>query len=114
MANVLPLETAMLDRLKTLGYAEVSLRADSLWGPAGAVCRGHEYHYSEIVADNSRGCIPAEGETWPPAYTVRRPHGEVVEEGFARGNVLASYIHLHWASRPDVIDHFLAHAEATA
>jgi cobyrinic acid a,c-diamide synthase len=103
MTGVLPIDTAMLPSLKTLGYAEVALAGDSLWGHAGDVCRGHEFHYSEIVADDSR----ADG--WRPAYAVRRRHtGGVVAEGFAKGRLLASYIHLHWASRPQVVDRFIA------
>ncbi len=66
MAGVLPLETAMLPRLKSLGYAEVSLAGDSLWGAAGDGCRGHEFHYSQIVADD------ALAEGWRPAYSLRR------------------------------------------
>jgi cobyrinic acid a,c-diamide synthase len=107
MAGAAPLETAMLPRLKTLGYAEVSLQADSLWGPAGAVCRGHEFHYSEIAAADGAD------DGWRPAYTLRRPRGGSAAEGFARGNILASYVHLHWASRPEVIDGWLARWEAS-
>ena len=80
MAGVLPLETAMLPRLKTLGYAEVSLAGDSLWGAAGDGCRGHEFHYSEIVADD------ALAEGWRPAYSLRRRRAaSPVAEGFAKG-----------------------------
>ena len=35
MAGVLPIETAMLEKLKVLGYTEVTWAADSLWGDAG-------------------------------------------------------------------------------
>ena len=108
LAGVLPLDTAMLPRLRTLGYAEVSLTADCLWGPAGQTCRGHEFHYSKITAGDGA----AEG--WRPAYTVRRRRDADAPEGFARGNILASYIHLHWASRPDAIQNFLSRCEAYA
>ena len=101
MAGVLPVDTWMMSRLCRLGYVEVSLVGDGLWGPAGWKCRGHEFHYSEIAAvDSSAG--------WQPAYALSRPRaGACRSEGLARGNVLASYVHLHWASRPESVRHFL-------
>jgi cobyrinic acid a,c-diamide synthase len=106
MAGVLPIETAMLAKLRTLGYAEVTLGTDSLWGQAGQTRRGHEFHYSEITADRTA----AEG--WRPAYRVaRRRAAESQSEGFAKGNVLASYVHLHWASCPEADRHFVTCCE---
>jgi cobyrinic acid a,c-diamide synthase len=101
LSGVLPLDTAMLERLKTLGYAEITLAADCLWGRAGQVCRGHEFHYSEIIAEDDA----ADG--WRRAYSVGRRRGQVAA-GLARGNILAGYVHLHWASSPSAIGHFLA------
>lgn len=103
MVDILPVDTAMLARRKSLGYAEAVMAADTLWGSAGQVCRGHEFHYSEITDDRTTSC------GWQPAYTVQRPRAASSLEGFLRGNILASYIHLHWASRPNTIDHFLSH-----
>jgi cobyrinic acid a,c-diamide synthase len=105
MAGVLPLDTAMLPRLKTMGYTEVAFTADSPFGPAGQVCRGHEFHYSEIIAED------AESDGWRRAYTVHRRRGGTVGEGLARGNVLAGYVHLHWASRPQILDTFVSRLE---
>jgi cobyrinic acid a,c-diamide synthase len=105
MAGVLPIETTMLEKLKTLGYAEVAWAGGSLWGEAGQIARGHEFHYSEITAEPR----PADG--WQPAYTVCRPRTEPACGGFFRDRVLAGYVHLHWASRPEAIDHFLCCCE---
>lgn len=101
LAGVLPIDVAMLPSLKALSYVEASLLADGLWGPAGAVCRGHEFHYSEITADDSQL------HGWRRAYAMRC-RGRVAEEGFAQGRVLASYVHLHWASRPEVARQFVS------
>ncbi len=105
MAGVLPIETAMLEKLKVLGYAEVAWAAGSLWGAAGQVARGHEFHYSEITAE------PRPSGDWQPAYTVCRRRAEPTNGGFFRDRVLAGYVHLHWASRPEAIDHFLCCCE---
>lgn len=101
LTGVLPIDVAMLPSLRALGYSEVSLLADGLWGPAGAVCRGHEFHYSEITVDD------ALTHGWRRAYALRH-RSHVVEEGFAQGQVLASYVHLHWASRPKMAQRLLA------
>ena len=99
----------MLKTLRTLGYAEVTFAGESLWGAAGDGGRGHEFHYSEIVADGGR----AEG--WQPAYHLRHRRAEAAAaEGFAKGGVLASYVHLHWAARPQAVEHFLARCEASS
>jgi cobyrinic acid a,c-diamide synthase len=106
MAGVLPIVTKMRDRRKMLGYVEVRLRQDSLWGPAGSVIRGHEFHYSEIVEDHTAAAA------WQPVYDVRRRRCDAVEPaGYHKGNTMAGYPHLHWASRPDIIQHFLAYCE---
>jgi cobyrinic acid a,c-diamide synthase len=105
LAGVLPIETAMREKLKVLGYAEVTWAADSLWGTAGQTARGHEFHYSEITAEEGA----AEG--WQPAYTVCRRRAESVCGGFLKNRILAGYVHLHWASRPDAVHHFLSCCE---
>jgi cobyrinic acid a,c-diamide synthase len=92
MAGVLPLDVRMLPRRKRLGYAEVTLRRDGPFGPAGARLRGHEFHYSEVT-DRGR---PA---GWRPAYTVAYRDGRTAAEGYWNGRVLASYVHLHLGSR---------------
>jgi cobyrinic acid a,c-diamide synthase len=99
MAKVLPFGVRMLPRLKALGYREVALTADGLLGPAGTRARGHEFHYSEIIAE------PADLSRLYQ-LTARRG-GEPVREGYAVNRVLASYVHLHFGSNPEVARHFV-------
>ncbi len=109
MAGVLPVVTRMLDRRKALGYVEVTLQQDALWGPPGTTIRGHEFHYSEIVDDHTAAA------GWERVYSIRRRRSETTEPaGFQKGNVLAGYPHLHWASKPDAVDHFLHRCEEAA
>ncbi len=103
MADILPVSSRMLDRRKALGYVEITLREDSLWGFRGKSLRGHEFHYSELDSD------PIGREGWGAAYALRRRDLETVRyEGFQRGRILASYAHLHLASHPDAIGRFLS------
>jgi cobyrinic acid a,c-diamide synthase len=101
MAGVLPVATRMLARRKALGYVEATPERDSLFAAAGETMRGHEFHYSEIA--------PAEeGGPWRPAYRVsRRRDATTRPEGFERGCVLASYVHVHFASHPGAAARFV-------
>jgi cobyrinic acid a,c-diamide synthase len=100
--GILPARTRMLDAKKALGYVEVTLTADSLWGRCGDVFRGHEFHYSELIDD------PAADPSWRTVYALKRRRSETVEkEGYQKGAVLASYTHLVYAARPAAIDNFL-------
>jgi len=103
MAGILPARTRMLNRLKTLGYVEVTLSGDSLFGPRGMQLRGHEFHYSELVGD------PVEDRQWNHRYELRRVRLETTTlEGYQYGSILASYVHAHFASRPDAVEHFVS------
>jgi cobyrinic acid a,c-diamide synthase len=103
MAGLIPWWTRMLPRRKSLGYAEVTLTKDSLFGKVGTQLRGHEFHYSELVGDLSQ-CAD-----WRTAYLVNHRRSETpLVEGFQRGRILASYVHTHFASKPDAVNHFVA------
>jgi cobyrinic acid a,c-diamide synthase len=49
MTGCLPFGTRMLDRLKALGYREITQTQATVLGPAGQTARGHEFHYSTIA-----------------------------------------------------------------
>lgn len=102
LAGLLPWWTKMLPRLKSLGYAEVTLTKDSLFGPIGTTLRGHEFHYSELLH------TPEKGADWNTAYLVKHRRSDAPQaEGFQRGQVLASYVHTHFASKPAAVNHFV-------
>ncbi|MDQ5987229.1 MAG: Hydrogenobyrinate a,c-diamide synthase [Syntrophus sp. SKADARSKE-3] len=103
LTGLLPAWTQMLGHRKALGYVEVSLNEDSLWGSKGQTLRGHEFHYSELDGDPSDN-----SDDWRPLYTLRRRRSDAMEkEGYMRDRVTASYVHLHHASQPAAIDHFV-------
>ncbi|NMC50722.1 MAG: cobyrinate a,c-diamide synthase [Desulfovibrio sp.] len=100
MAGVFPFAAAMGKRFAALGYREARTTAPTFLGPAGTVIRGHEFHYSSRVGD------PAGVE---PAYALSGRAGPLPgPEGFRIGNVLGSYVHLHFASNPDVARSFVS------
>jgi cobyrinic acid a,c-diamide synthase len=104
MVGVFPFTVRMLPRLKALGYREVTLAAAGLLGPAGTRARGHEFHYSEMVG---------EPIGLPRIYRLTsRKGGEAVAEGYSEHNVLASYVHLHFSSNPEVARNLVASCRA--
>ncbi len=94
MCGVLDAEARMSERL-TLGYREAVAVSDSVLAAAGTRTRGHEFHRTVVEP----GAGPA------PAWGLHAPERRV--EGFVQGNVHASYLHTHWAARPDVARRFV-------
>jgi cobyrinic acid a,c-diamide synthase len=108
LAGLLPARTRMLTGKKALGYVEVALTEDSLWGRRGELLRGHEFHYSELIDD------PVSDPAWRKVYSLRRRRTDTVEtEGYQNGAILASYLHLHYASRPAAVARFLERCGGT-
>jgi len=102
MVGVLPFGTVVTDRLVRFGYTEVSFTADCLLGRAGATARGHSFHYSTIDGVPDLAC----------AYRVRSTLSDIEgTEGYVVGHVLASYIHLHFLSNPELSANFVRAAQ---
>jgi cobyrinic acid a,c-diamide synthase len=105
MAGVLPLETEMTDKLVRFGYVEIELLHDCLLGARGTILRGHSFHHSRSTHTRDL----------PPAFRARYTLSlATTDEGYASGNVFASYIHLHFRGAPDIAKCFVAAAEQAA
>jgi cobyrinic acid a,c-diamide synthase len=81
-----------------IGYREATALRDTLLMRQGEVVRGHEFHYSCLNA-------PLAGEEAAYELTIRGP-----VEGFAQGNLLASYLHLSFSGFPLAAQRFVAAA----
>jgi cobyrinic acid a,c-diamide synthase len=102
MVGVLPFGTVLTERLVRFGYTEVSFTSECLLGRAGATARGHSFHFSTIDGAADADCV----------YHLRSTlSGEESAEGYVVGNVLASYIHLHFLSNPDLSANFVRAAQ---
>ncbi|WP_174842817.1 cobyrinate a,c-diamide synthase [Candidatus Oscillochloris fontis] len=99
MVGVLPGHSAMSGRL-TLGYRTVTALADSWLWRAGETMRGHEFHYS-VWAERP----PETAWLYTRQPDAMRP--EASNEGTQIGNVLASYIHLHFLAAPQMVERFV-------
>jgi cobyrinic acid a,c-diamide synthase len=99
MAGVLPLSMQMTNRLVQFGYVTVEFTEDCLLGRKGTVVRGHSFHHSRIA---SQGDVAT---NYHVQYSIS---GKEELEGFRQGNVLASYIHVHFRANPAVAENFVA------
>jgi len=87
LTGVFPIKLKMNKKPQGHGYAEVTVRQNNPFFPAGLRVKGHEFHYSgidEITGDLEFG------------YVVNRGNGIFEKmDGVVYKNVLASYLHIH-------------------
>ncbi len=106
LAGLIPGIAAMNESLQAIGYAEVETLAPSFLGPSGTRWRGHQFRYSTLD--------PQPPDTVERIYRVTpRWGGAPFAEGLRRGIVVASYVHAHWASHPEVAENFVAACAAS-
>jgi cobyrinic acid a,c-diamide synthase len=96
MASLIRGTAVMSPRLQALGYAEIETLAPSILGPIGTKFRGHQFRYSTLENGDEAAL--------PHLYRVHPKWGAEFEEGYYRGNLVASYVHAHWASNPAVAE----------
>jgi cobyrinic acid a,c-diamide synthase len=111
MCGVLGARARMTGRL-TLGYRDATAATASVLAPPGAAVRGHEFHRTTTEPASSRSpawhftseqlATRERARTGGPAGDVGRAGDGGRAEGFVQGSVHASYLHLHWAARPEI------------
>lgn len=85
MLDLLPIDTSFSKRKLYLGYRAMRLRTQTPFGAAGAVFRGHEFHYSTVSGEN-----PAQA-----LFETCDSRGHALESGgWRHGNVAGSFFHL--------------------
>lgn len=106
MANVFPVDIQALDTPQGHGYCELRVDTPNPFFAAGAVLRGHEFHYSRIVED---ACDV------PTACAVDRGTGCLPGRDFlVAKNVIAGYSHFHALATPEWARGMLAAARRFA
>ncbi|WP_058911280.1 cobyrinate a,c-diamide synthase [Entomohabitans teleogrylli] len=104
MAGVLPGNSHMGERLTRFGYCEATARQTTLLAEAGETLRGHEFHYSDFTPRQSA------------VFDCRKTRDGAVlrnwQGGWQVGNTLGSYLHLHFAQRPTLLNRWFAAARS--
>ncbi|MCR5177250.1 MAG: cobyrinate a,c-diamide synthase [Anaerovibrio sp.] len=101
MCDILPCRVKMNNKLQMVGYVSAELQTDTILGKKGDVLKGHEFHFSVELPreDNTEGKRAFE--------FVRARNGVHYPGGYVRGNVLGSYLHIHFAGYPDAASEFV-------
>ena len=102
MAGLVPGVAQMSHKLAALGYRHATAVQSNLLAAEGDTLRGHEFHYSNWIGDQAAD----EGSI---AWRVRGSRGAATLQsaGYSRGNLLASYLHIHFGQRPAIAERFV-------
>jgi len=96
MSGVIPGKCRMKRRLVGMGYRTAQALKPNIFCGTHEVLRGHEFHYSNFIPKQ----IP-----FPWAFSLRGNDNKF--DGYASGNLLASYLHLHFMSSFQATSNFL-------
>jgi cobyrinic acid a,c-diamide synthase len=94
-------QTVKMGGRLVLGYRQAMAMADGLLLTQGQTVTGHEFHKSSVVEPLTQ-----------PMYSTQRYWGGVDGEqieGYVKGNLQASYVHLCWGDRLEIPQRFIAH-----
>ena len=97
MAGVIDADSCMTDR-PVIGYIEARVLNDNILCREGDIVRGHEFHYSRVNQEDSHAFM-----------MTRRRTGESYTGGYAKGNILASYLHINFFGNVKLAERFLSH-----
>ena len=100
MVGLLPVDAAMNGESPRAGYRDLRVMSDCLLGAAGSRLRGHEFHLSSVV--DGADCLS-------PTYSMHDCGGEPLGcEGWTRGDLVVSLVHLHFGQDPAIAERFAA------
>lgn len=99
MLGLLKGKSIMTKRLKRFGYSQGIAKFDTVISKKGQLVRGHEFHHSDFETDETA------------AYEIEKNRdGKVLKQwegGFAKENLLGTYLHTHFYSNMSIASNFL-------
>ncbi|MBR1858797.1 MAG: cobyrinate a,c-diamide synthase [Selenomonadaceae bacterium] len=98
MVGVINKSAKMNNKLQMVGYVKAELAADCVLGNKGDIFHAHEFHFSnEINVINGQQIFNC----------VKISNNKSYSAGFFNENVIASYLHIHFAGCIDAAKHFV-------
>lgn len=99
MVGAIPGTCLMETKLQTVGYVEAKSLSNNILGSSGMKLRGHEFHFSRMTP---------QVDPFPWAFEFKKMRtGQTYHGGFANKNILASYLHMHFAGNQQAAEHFI-------
>ena len=97
MVGVIDNSAKMNDKLQMVGYVEASLTSDCIIGKAGDKLHAHEFHFSNELNNNGQSAFNC----------VRIRNNKNYCAGFVSDNIVASYLHIHFAGCIEAAKNFV-------
>ena len=101
LVGLIPAHTEMTKKLQAVGYVTATARQNNLLLLEGKSLRGHHFHFSQIIPETT---------DFPWAFSLKSRRGEELD-GYAKGNLLASYVHIHLLGNVEAGKRFLDHCQ---
>lgn len=100
MTGLIPVEAEMTKRLQGMGYRKGVFQHNTFLAPAGTTVQGHEFHYSHVRFQSSEDAVES--------YAFELFKGERSQrmDGYAKDQIVASYLHLNFAGQPKLLEHW--------
>ncbi len=89
MVGIIPATAKMNKKLQTVGYVKAQNLQDNILGKKDMEYHGHEFHFSTQNEDDDKS-FP-----WAFEFTKMRNNAKY-KAGYAKDNILGSYLHLHF------------------
>ena len=102
MTGLIPEVCRMEKRLQTVGYVEATALADNVLCKAEESLRGHEFHFSRMEP------VDSSVEKQSAFLMTKNRTGAQYRAGFAEQNLVASYLHIHFAGNLQAARRFVA------
>lgn len=102
MVGLIPATCEMNHKLQTVGYIEAEALEDNILCLKGDKIQGHEFHFSSMLINENI----EELFHWAFEFTKVRT-GIKYHAGYAKNNILASYLHLHFAGNIALAKRFI-------
>ena len=103
MVGIIPAICKMNDKLQTVGYVKARAVKDNILCKKDEFIKGHEFHFSSMEISSD------EPFSWAFEFEKSRNNSKYLS-GFSYDNILASYLHVHFAGNEEFVFNFLKKA----